>query len=65
MRLGIPVVNETGLAGRRFDFELTWEQPEGRLNVDGLKRALVDQLGLELVPAREPVEMVVVSQTAQ
>jgi len=65
MRLGIPVVNETGLTNQRFDFELTWEQPEGRLNVDGLKRALLDQLGLELVPARQSVEMVVVNKGAQ
>jgi uncharacterized protein (TIGR03435 family) len=31
-------------------------------NVDGLKQALLDQLGLELVPAHEPVEILVVEK---
>jgi uncharacterized protein (TIGR03435 family) len=30
--------------------------------LDILNRALIDQLGLELVPSREPVEMLVVEK---
>jgi uncharacterized protein (TIGR03435 family) len=61
-RLGVPVVDQTGLANRRFDFDLAWDQSDPMLNIDGMKRALVDQLGLELVPARKTVEMVVVDK---
>jgi uncharacterized protein (TIGR03435 family) len=59
-RLGIPVVDQTGLTNRKFDFELTWDQPGPLLNIDGLKQAVADQLGLELVAGRKSVEMVVV-----
>ena len=57
----IPVIDRTGLAGR-FDVDLKWdEQVEGQ-NPDAFKQVLLDQLGLELVPSREPVEMLVVEK---
>jgi hypothetical protein len=31
-------------------------------NPDGLKRVVLDQLGLELVPSRESIEMLVVEK---
>jgi hypothetical protein len=31
-------------------------------NPDGLKQAVLDQLGLDLVPSREPTEMLVVEK---
>ncbi len=67
--LEVPVIDRTGLGGR-FDYDLRWEDElkwdsTGRKhlsNPDGLKAALLDQLGLELVPAREPLEMLVVTK---
>jgi uncharacterized protein (TIGR03435 family) len=60
--LGTPVVDRTGLAGG-FDMDLKWDATDkANRNVDGLKQALLDQLGLELVPAQEPVEMLVVEK---
>ena len=48
---GITVIDETGLNGR-FDIKLQWDEQSPRQNPDGLKQALLDQLGLELVPGR-------------
>jgi uncharacterized protein (TIGR03435 family) len=59
---GVPVVDETGMNGR-FDFELHWDEPEPRSNPEGLKQALLDQLGLELVPTNLPVEMLIIEKT--
>jgi uncharacterized protein (TIGR03435 family) len=50
-----PVVNETNLKGT-FDIDLTWQNPED------LKHVLLDQLGLEFVAARRPIEMLVVEK---
>jgi uncharacterized protein (TIGR03435 family) len=56
----VPVVDQTGLTNR-FDIFLTWDQSDRRhFNVQGLKQALLDQLGLELVPTNLPVKMLVV-----
>ena len=60
--LGTPVVDQTGLTGG-FDIDVKWNDPDRQhRNVDGLKQALLDQLGLELVPGREPIEMLVVEK---
>jgi uncharacterized protein (TIGR03435 family) len=60
--LGLPVIDRTGLTGG-FDMDVKWNEPDRqRRNTDGLKQALLDQLGLELVPAREPIEMLVVEK---
>ncbi len=60
--LGTPVIDRTGLAGR-FDMNVKWDDTDkANRNVDGLKQALLDQLGLELVPSREPIEMLVVEK---
>ncbi len=67
--LQVPVIDRTGLGGR-FDYDLKWDDEikwdsAGRKhfsNPDGLKKALLEQLGLELVPARESLEVLVVTK---
>ena len=59
----VPVIDKTGLTGN-FDIDLKWNERDWQhRNPDPLKQALVAQLGLELVPSREPVEMLVVEKT--
>ena len=68
--LQVPVIDRTGLAGR-FDYDLKWDDElkwddtgRGHLsNPEGLKQALLDQLGLELVPARETLDVLVVDKS--
>jgi hypothetical protein len=57
----VPVLDQTGLAGN-FDMEAKWNRPFKGQNQDALKRDLLDQLGIELVPSRESVEMLVVEK---
>ena len=60
--LEIPVVDQTGLTSR-FDIDLQLNKQEGQQhNPAVLKQALLDELGLELVPGREPIEMLVVEK---
>ena len=59
---GMPVVDQTGLT-QNFDIDLTWnEQKRQDFNHEALKQALLDQLGLELVPDKQPIEMLVVEK---
>ena len=65
----IPVVDQTGLTGRydydvQWDDELKWDDAGQWYysNTNGLKQAFLDQIGLELVPGRAPVEVVVVEK---
>jgi uncharacterized protein (TIGR03435 family) len=67
--LQVPIIDRTGLTGR-FDVDLAWDDEKkwddtghySFTNPDGLKQVLLDQLGLELVPSREPTEMLVVEK---
>ena len=47
-----------------FDINLKWDDgKEGQPhNFENLKQSLLDQLGLELVPSREPIEVLVVEK---
>lgn len=63
-----PLFDRTGLTNR-YDFEFPWMivgRPYSASELaqwkDGLRREILDQLGLELVPSREPVEMLVVEK---
>ena len=59
----IPVLDRTGLTGR-FDMEMNWSrEPSGDPDLESLKQALLDRLGLELVSAREPLEVLVVERS--
>jgi uncharacterized protein (TIGR03435 family) len=60
----IPVINQTGLAGD-YDYKVRWNEYGEKVgdsypnypNVEGLKQALTDQVGLELVPDTAPIKM--------
>ncbi len=63
--LGVPVIDQTGLTNA-YDLELKWEvKGKGwtRPSEEGLKRLLLEQLGLELIPDNQPVEMLVIEKT--
>jgi uncharacterized protein (TIGR03435 family) len=59
--LNTPVLNQTGL-NKRYDIHIKWQAQAGESDKDAFKRALFDQLGLELVPSRSPIEMLVVEK---
>ena len=60
-RFGKPVSNETDLNGR-YDIHLQWKSQPGESDNEGFKQVLLDQLGLELVPATRPIEKLVVEK---
>jgi uncharacterized protein (TIGR03435 family) len=61
------VIDKTGLAGKRFDFDLTWMSEEQR-DADpanagpSIFTALEEQLGLKLVPSQAPIKTLVVDR---
>ena len=58
----MPVVDETGLNGF-YNIDLRWKvQADRQANQDALQQALLDQLGLELVPTNMPIEMMAVEK---
>ena len=59
--LEIPVLDRTGLTNR-FAIDLRWDKLPGETTAETTKRVVLDQLGLELVPGREPIEMLVVER---
>ncbi len=61
-RFRTPVIDQTRLS-RFYDLDLHWDESDFQHpNFDGLKQALLDQLGLELVPTNMPIEMLVVEK---
>ena len=59
---GTPVLDRTEIA-YRFDINLKWDEPDPQhRDPEAMKRLLLNELGLELVPSREPVEMLVVEK---
>jgi len=58
-----PVVDKTGLTGF-YNLDLRWKvNRDPQANQAALKQALLDQLGLELVPTNMPVEMLIVEKS--
>jgi len=57
--LQIPVIDQTRVADK-FDIDFKWNRNDPQH--ESLKQALLDQLGLELVPTNMPIEMLVVEQ---
>lgn len=60
-QLGKKVVDQTGTTNR-FNFKLQLQARTGESQEDALKRSLIEQLGIELVPTNMPVEMLVVEK---
>jgi uncharacterized protein (TIGR03435 family) len=58
---GRPVIDQTGLT-EHFDLDLNWKPSLGQSENEALRQMLLNQLGLELVPSRAPVEMLVVEK---
>lgn len=56
------VVDKTGLGDKRFDFKLQWEATHGPGLGPSLFTALKEQLGLELVPSKDVVDVLVIDQ---
>jgi uncharacterized protein (TIGR03435 family) len=57
-----PVIDQTGLTNK-YDIILDWQAAHyPSIDYDSLKKVLLEQLGLELVPARKRIEMLVVEQ---
>ena len=54
-----PVLDKTGLTNR-YDLQLKWKQEGRQVVPEILIEAVRNQLGLELTPAKRPVELVVV-----
>ena len=64
LRLNKPVVDHTGLKGV-YDFSVHWTPSrDSAEDVSRMKQAFLDQLGLEFVPAREQVEVLVVERAS-
>ena len=59
--MGRPVLDETELTGG-YDLDLRWQPSPGESEKDAYRRALSEQLGLELVPDRAPIELLVVEK---
>jgi uncharacterized protein (TIGR03435 family) len=57
----MPVIDQTGIT-QRFGMHLTWKEKSEERNPDGLKQVLLTQLGLELTPARMPVEFLIMEE---
>jgi uncharacterized protein (TIGR03435 family) len=61
-RVKKPVLNETKLT-ERIDFELKWDSPDDEHpDVATLAKALREQLGLDLTPAKRSVEVLIVDE---
>ena len=60
--LNIPVIDQTE-DRRTFDINLKWDVTDQQHpNSEAMKQALLDQLGLELVPAIKPIPMLVIEK---
>jgi uncharacterized protein (TIGR03435 family) len=57
----MPVIDQTGLTGA-YDIQLDWESGTTDAAKVKLRRAVLDQLGLELIATNQPVEMFVVEK---
>jgi len=59
--IGQPVIDRTGLTGS-YDVDLNWQPAAGQSEADALRQALLDQLGLELAPDQQSINMLIVEK---
>ena len=58
----MPIVDETGLTGA-YNLDLRWKvKTDPNANQEAIKQALIEQLGLELVPVHKRVEILIVEK---
>jgi len=61
-RVHVPVLDQTGLTGN-FSLRLDRDEPDAdHRNLEGLQKALIDQLGLKLSSGTQSVEMLVITK---
>lgn len=60
--LKLPVIDQTGLGGKRYDYVLDEGLFDGTTDSEKVKEFFRDKFGLELVPTNMPVEMLVVEK---
>jgi uncharacterized protein (TIGR03435 family) len=60
--LEMPVINQTRLTAN-YDIELKWNNANTPDESASLKQVVEDQLGLELIPSRELIEMLIVEKS--
>ena len=60
-KLGEQVMDQTGTSNR-FDINLKVQTNPDESTQDALKRSVLEQLGLELVPTNSPVDMLIVTK---
>jgi uncharacterized protein (TIGR03435 family) len=61
-QFGAPIIDETGLT-LKYNGDLKWEpQPDHVAGTQAIQTALSNQFGIQLLPRREPVEMLVVEK---
>ncbi len=56
-----PIIDQTRLS-ERYDLDLNWQPHNGQSEKEALRQLLLNQLGLELVPSRATIEMLVVEK---
>ena len=57
-----PVVDQTGLGNQHFNIDLRWKENKWAENPDGLKQAMREKLGFEVVPTNMPMEILVIEK---
>ena len=57
----IPVLDRTGLRGN-YDMDLKWHWANRQYDKGAFKQDILDQLGLELVPTRETIDMLIIER---
>lgn len=63
IRAKMPVIDETGLTNS-YDITFHWDATlQGDAQKENIMRGLKEQLGLELIPSRRPIEMLIVEKT--
>jgi uncharacterized protein (TIGR03435 family) len=62
--LQTPVLDRTGLTGN-YDVDLKWKWGNGQSEKDAFRQAALDQLGLELVPSREEINVLVIEKNTK